>query len=127
MVDKNKPSSWRPYRKALCRDCRATCCTMPLEVKLEDLIRLGLVDPGEGDPESRKDVQRIAKRLLKEKWIRSYRESSGLFLMEARANGDCRFLDEERHCQVYDRRPGVCRQFPETMGLRLGFCPYLKK
>jgi Fe-S-cluster containining protein len=100
---------------------------MPLEVKIEDLIRLELVGADEVHDGTKRELQRVAKRLQKEKWIKNYRESSGLFLMEARPNGDCLYLDKERRCTVYDKRPGVCRQFPAQMGLRLGFCPYLKR
>lgn len=127
MVDKNKPSSWRPYKKSLCLDCWATCCTMPLEVRLEDLVRLEMVSAEEVFEISKKDIQKIAKRLQRQGLVKSYRESTGLFLLESLPNGDCRFLDQDRRCKVYDKRPGVCRQFPETMGLRLRFCPYLKK
>ena len=100
---------------------------MPLEVRIEDLIRLELVTPDEVGESTKKDIQKIAKRLQKEKIIRHYRESTGLFLMESLPNGDCRYLNADRSCQMYEKRPNVCRQFPERMGLRIGFCPYLKR
>ncbi|MEY4615980.1 MAG: hypothetical protein RJB66_940 [Pseudomonadota bacterium] len=127
MVDKNKPFTWRPYKKSLCKECLATCCTMPLEVQIEDLVGLRVVDAGDVGEGTKKDLQRVSKLLKKRGIIKSYRDSTGLFLMESKPNGDCQFLDSNRLCSVYDRRPGVCRKFPESMGLRLGFCPFLKK
>ncbi len=127
MVDKNKPGSWRPYRISNCKDCIATCCTMPLEVRIHDLVRLGLVTDDEVGEGSKKEIQKIAKRLLKEGLVKNYREGTGLFLMMSRPNGDCQFLNKERLCIVYDKRPDVCRKFPDQIGLRLGYCPYIKK
>ena len=100
---------------------------MPLEVRITDLIRLGLVDNIEESSLTKRDLQRIAKNLQKSGVVKSYRESTGLFLMQEKTNGDCRFLNEFRLCDVYEARPNVCRQFPEKMGLRLGFCPFQKK
>lgn len=127
MIDKNKPSTWRVYNSNLCVDCIATCCTMPLEVRIEDLVRLGYVDYADVDELTRKETQKIAKQLIKDGIVKTYRESTGLFLMSPKSNGDCQFLNSERTCNVYDKRPGVCRNFPEKMGLRFGFCPYIKK
>lgn len=125
--DKDKPFSWRPYRASLCKDCMATCCTMPLEIRIDDLIRLGLVNLSLNSEVGKKDLQRIAKDLQRRGLVKSYRDGTGLFLMSARVNGDCLFLDGNRRCTVYENRPEVCRRFPESMGPRLGFCPYIKK
>lgn len=100
---------------------------MPLEVRIEDLIRMELVEAGEVGEGSKKEIQKIAKRLIKSGDVKTYRESTGLFLMVSRPNGDCGYLDRERQCRIYDKRPNVCRQFPESMGLRMGYCPFLKK
>jgi Fe-S-cluster containining protein len=100
---------------------------MPLEVKVEDLIRLGLVDAAEITEATKNELQRIARRLQQSGFVRSFRASTELFLMEARPNGDCLYLDENRQCRVYEKRPNVCRQFPQSNGLRLGYCPYIKK
>lgn len=100
---------------------------MPLEVRIDDLIRLGLVANIDPETASKRDLQRIAKDLQKSGIVKNYRESTGLFLMQDKLNGDCRYLDEDRLCTAYEKRPSVCRQFPEKMGLRLGFCPFLKK
>ncbi len=92
---------------------------MPVEVVLDDLIRLGLVS---GD-EAAGSVRKIAKSLIKEKIVVSYRQSSGLFMLSQKANRDCYFLDSKtRLCTVYEKRPDVCRKFP-SIGPRPGYCP----
>lgn len=118
-TDKDKPWTWVKYRKGMCDGCHGSCCTMPVEIKGEDLIRLGLTDIDELEL----SPKRLAKRLIKEGVISSYRESSGNFMLTQKANDDCYFLDlKTRLCTVYENRPGVCRQFPE-IGPRPGFCP----
>lgn len=62
IVDVDRPATWTKYRTGLCDDCAANCCTMPVEVKLPDLVRLGLVDDFEAQHEPAKQ---IAKRLTK--------------------------------------------------------------
>ncbi len=127
-TDKNKPQTWRPFKPSLCRSCYATCCTMPLEVRLEDLVTMGLVSKEDlAEETNKKKIHRIVKHLQKEGIVKTYRSSTGLFLMNSQPNGDCQFLDGQRHCLIYSKRPQVCRQFPESMGLKLGHCPYQRK
>lgn len=123
--DKNKPSTWRSYKASLCSSCYATCCTMPLEVRYEDLVTMGFV-PAEEEL-TKKKIQQTLKQLQKLGIVKTYRSGTGLFLMNSKPNGDCQFLDEERRCSIYQNRPEVCRKFPEAIGLRWGFCPYQKK
>jgi Fe-S-cluster containining protein len=123
MIDKDRPSTWVPYRESLCRGCNADCCSMLLEVTTEDLIRLGLTTEDEAEISQKK----LFKRLRKEKVVMSYRDGTGLFMMQSKANGDCQFLDSAtRLCTVYDKRPGVCRKFP-SIGPRPGSCPARRK
>ena len=113
------PSTWKKHKPSLCRGCLAGCCTMPVEVKIEDLVRLGLV----GNSEALGSQKKIANQLLKSKVIVNFRQNTGLFMLAQKPNQDCIFLDSKtRLCTVYERRPGVCRQFPE-IGPRPGFCP----
>lgn len=93
---------------------------MPVEVKAADLVTLELAGP----EETSGSLKPLAKRLIREGVIESFRASTGLFVLARRANGDCNFLDPlTRRCTVYEKRPQVCRFFPERMGPRLGFCP----
>jgi Fe-S-cluster containining protein len=114
-VDSQRPSTWKAFRPGLCEGCWAGCCTLPLEVTIEDLLRLGLASPDETE-------KKTARRLMREGVVRSYRAGTGLFTLEQRPSGDCRFLDSDRRCTVYDKRPNVCRRFP-SIGPRPGFCP----
>lgn len=122
-TDIDRPSTWKAYRSGMCNGCYGGCCTMPVEVKLEDLIRLGVV----GEDEAAGSIKKIAKRLKKEGTISSYRQGTDLFMLTQKANRDCLYLDSvTRLCTVYERRPGVCREFP-SIGPRPNFCPHGKK
>lgn len=91
---------------------------MPVEITLSDLVRMGLAD---ADP-AMESPKKIAKRLQKERIIKSYRASSGLFMLMQKSNDDCLFMGDDRLCTIYERRPEVCRAFP-SIGPRPGFCP----
>jgi uncharacterized protein len=124
LVDKDRPETWVKYKDSLCDGCIGTCCTMPVEVKIEDLLKLGAISEDDFFITRRK----LAQRLKKEGLILSYRESTELFMIKSKANGDCYYLDSKsRLCTVYDKRPEMCRNFPTRAGNRLGFCPMIKK
>ncbi len=123
-MDVDRPSTWKKFTSdEVCHSCVASCCTMPVEVTLTDLIRLNLVTE---DEVQNMGIRKVAKKLVKEKWISTYREGTGLFMLTQKANRDCIFLDTRtRRCTNYQLRPDVCRQFP-SIGPRPGFCPYIK-
>jgi hypothetical protein len=117
--DKDKPWTWVRYRNGMCEGCSGDCCTMPVEVKTSDLVRLGVATEDEFEISKKK----TAKRLIKEGVVQSYREGTDLFMLSARPNGDCLYLHPQtRLCTVYEKRPDVCRSFP-SVGPRPGFCP----
>ena len=121
IVDVDRPETWTRYRNGLCERCAANCCTMPVEVRLADLVRLGLVDPFEAEHE---EPRLIARRLLKARLVERYHHKDGIFTMARRANGDCHLLDAiTRRCTVYERRPATCRLHPQV-GPRPGYCPH---
>lgn len=121
-VDVDRPETWTRYRAGLCDTCRANCCTMPLEVSLPELVRLGWVDAFEAEHEP---PSRIAKRLLKERLVDHFNHKQSLFTLARRASGDCINLDaDSRRCTVYERRPEICRLHPQTRSPRTGFCAY---
>lgn len=122
--DKDRPSTWKKYEAVFCQKCRANCCTMPVEVRVKDIIRLGLATEDEFET----SIKKTAKRLIKEGVIKSYREGTEFFMLTQKANDDCYFLDNKtRLCTVYDTRPETCRDFPVRVGPRIGFCPAEKK
>lgn len=117
------PSTWKQFKPEMCSTCIASCCCLPLEVKLEDLLRLEVLSLDETElPEGK-----IVKILKQKKIVKSYRTSSRLFMMESKSGGECIFLSKDRRCTVYEKRPDVCRSFPLSMGPRIGYCPYVAK
>ena len=121
IVDVDRLETWTRYRAGLCDQCAANCCTMPVEVKLADLVRLGLVEAFEAEHE---EPRLIARRLVKAKQVERYNQKDGIFTMARRANGDCQFLDAQtRRCTVYEQRPDTCRKHPQV-GPRPGYCAY---
>ncbi len=121
IVNVDNCDTWTRYRSGLCNTCAANCCTMPVEVKLPDLVRLELVDPFEAEHE---EPKAIAKRLQKAGLIEHFNFKNSIFTLARRANGDCANLDvKTRRCTVYDKRPNTCRLHPQV-GPRPGYCPY---
>lgn len=121
IVNVDNCDTWSRYRNGLCHTCAANCCTMPVEVKLPDLVRLELVDPFEAEHEAPKQ---IAKRLQKMGLIAHFNFKNSIFTLPRRANGDCCNLDGiTRRCTVYEKRPNTCRLHPQV-GPRPGYCPY---
>jgi uncharacterized protein len=120
-VDIDRSDTWTRYKKGMCDSCQANCCTMPVEVRLSDLLRLGLVD----DFEAKEiDPRQIAIRLQKAKVVERYNAKSEKFTLVRRADGDCQYLDERtRLCTVYAQRPETCRLHPQV-GPRPNYCPY---
>lgn len=117
--DIDRPSTWKPYKTDMCKGCWGGCCTMPVEIKLADLIRLELCT----EDEAAGSIKKLSKRLIKEGYIVSYRQGTEFFMLSQKANRDCYFLDSKtRLCTVYEKRPETCRQFP-SIGPRPGFCP----
>ena len=122
-ADPGDPGTWRRYRKGLCGSCRAGCCSLVVEVTAEDLIRLGLASGWEVE----NAIKGLIRSLKREGIIRRYNFRTERFVLEQTGAGDCRFLDEERRCSVYEDRPSVCRAHPLELSPRAGFCPYVPK
>ena len=122
LVQVQDPSTWIKYKKGLCEDCWAGCCTLPVEASASDLIRLELIT----EDEAAESLKKVARRLKREGMIQTFTSKSQLFVLEQRSGRDCIFLGQDRLCTVYDRRPEVCRSFPK-IGPKPGFCPAFKK
>jgi Fe-S-cluster containining protein len=79
------------------------------------------------EEEASESLKKVAKKLLKEKWIQAFNARSGIFILDQRYGEDCVFLGrKDRLCTVYEKRPEVCRQFPK-IGPRPGYCPGRRK
>ena len=115
--------TWAKYSAPMCGSCMSSCCTLPVEVKIKDLIRIGIVDEFErGEP-----AKNIAKRLQKEGIVERYNQKSEIFTLQRMSNNDCLYLDRKsRLCTIYDKRPDTCRNHPK-IGPRPGYCAYKPK
>lgn len=123
-ADRENLDTWVKYRNGLCDSCHAVCCTLPAEVRLRDLVRMGAIDEFELDS----DPKQLAKRLQKAGVIEHFNFRHSLFTLARRANGDCNFLDpQSRRCTIYAQRPDTCRRHPQQIGPRPGYCPYRQK
>ncbi|MFM7026170.1 MAG: YkgJ family cysteine cluster protein [Limnohabitans sp.] len=121
VVDVDRCDTWTRYRNGLCDSCAANCCTMPVEVRLPDLVKLGWVDPFEAEHDAPKQ---IARRLEKAGLIGRFNFRNSIFTLARRANGDCLNLHPQtRRCTVYEVRPDTCRKHPQV-GPKPGYCPY---
>ena len=124
IVDVDRTDTWTRYKTGMCNTCAANCCTMPVEVKMPDLIQLNLVDAFEAEHE---EPKQIAKRLSKAGLIDHFNFKNSTFTLARHSNGDCQYLDgKSRMCKVYDIRPSTCRKHPQV-GPKPGFCPYRHK
>ncbi len=122
-ADITRTDTWYRYRKGMCDNCMAGCCRLPVEVRIPDLQRIGLVDEFEaGEP-----LKNIARRLMKEGVVQHVSHRDGIFTLTQHSSGDCLYLDREsRRCTIYERRPDTCRNHP-TIGPRPGFCAWKQK
>lgn len=122
-VDLNRIDTWQPYKKGMCEQCEAWCCRLPVEVRLPDLLRLGLASEFEAD----EPLKGIAKRLMKAGIVAHFNHRDGVFTLVQHSSGDCVYLDRRtRRCTVYEQRPETCRQHPQK-GPRPGYCAWQKK
>lgn len=122
-ADIDNTATWAKYRKRLCNHCNGSCCSLPVEVKAEDLIRMELMDAFE----LQDDLKFVARRLIKQRLVEHYHSKTKTFTLARMANGDCMFLDNlTRRCTVYSERPDTCRNHPQ-IGPRPGYCAFMKK
>lgn len=119
-ADITRTETWSRYRKSLCATCQGWCCRLPVEVRVDDLVRMEIIDAFEAvEP-----PKVLAKRLLKVGIIDHFNFKNSLFTLARRANDDCLYLDAQiRRCTIYELRPQTCRNHP-TIGPRPGYCPY---
>lgn len=122
-VDLDRLETWVKYRRGLCSDCAASCCTLPVEVRVSDLIRMGLVDEFERDA----PAKQIARRLQKAGVVEHFNHKHEVYTLTRLANNDCLYLSPTtRLCTIYEVRPETCRNHPQ-IGPRPGYCAYKKR
>ncbi len=118
-----RPGTWRKYKKGMCDTCMAACCTMIVEVSINDLIRIGVTEVWEVE----NCFKDLVRRLKKEGVIKRYNIKTEKFVLAQQKRGECLYLDNNRRCCHYDYRPDVCRNHPEIAGPSVGYCPYFPK
>lgn len=122
-VDVNELATWTKYKQRLCADCRANCCTMPVEVKVSDLVRMGVISAFEAE----EPIKKIARKLKKQGVVEHLNFKNEIFTLVRFANNDCLYLDPiSRRCGIYERRPDTCINHP-IIGPRPGYCPFQLK
>ncbi|MGB3209358.1 MAG: YkgJ family cysteine cluster protein [Desulforhopalus sp.] len=122
-ADIDNIATWAKYNKKLCRHCGASCCSLPVEVKPSDLVRMELID----ELELEEDLKFAARRLLKKHLVEHFHSKTKTFTLARMASGDCIFLDSQsRRCSIYLQRPDTCRNHPQV-GPRSGYCAFRKK
>ena len=122
-IDMGDTSTWIPYNRRLCSGCRALCCTMPVEVKLADLVRMGVITSFEAE----EPIKTLTRRLKKKGVVERYSTKNQVFTLVRFASGDCLYLEgTSRKCRIYEKRPDTCRNHP-LVGPRPGYCPYEEK
>jgi Fe-S-cluster containining protein len=102
--------------KYSCAKCPAYCCSYPeIEVTRRDLARLARhlqLTFAEAEARFTKYDAKEGVRLLRHQKDRIF-------------DSVCTFLDQKtRRCTVYDARPGVCRDYPDSP--RCGYYEFLK-
>lgn len=114
---------WTKYEDFLCAKCEATCCYMPVEADVNDLVKLGILSEFHlelDELEQKKDA-------LKHKDIIRYNSKNSMYTLKQQASGACIYLDlKKKNCTVYEDRPKTCRNHPQV-GPKPGYCGFLKK
>lgn len=122
-ADIDRIDTWHRYQRGMCKSCMAGCCQMPVEVRAQDLLRLGIIN----EFELEQPPKALAKRLLKEGLIQPGSVKDGIFILAQHSSGDCMFLDRDsRQCTVYGKRPDTCRNHPQ-ISARPGYCAYMPR
>lgn len=73
-ADSDRLETWACYSNGLCRDCQATCCTLPVQVRIDELIRLEVVDAFERD----EPPMNVAKRPSKAGIVEHFNQKHGV-------------------------------------------------
>lgn len=56
--------TWVPFRQKLCDHCRGTCCSLPVEVKVSDLVRMGVLAEFDLDEKPKTLFKRLVRKRI---------------------------------------------------------------
>ncbi len=113
---------WLPFKIEMCESCIGTCCYMPVEVMISDLIRLNILEEFHLELSLNEQIK-IAQ---KNPGIKRYTPSTKKFTLKQKSNGSCFYISSEGLCTVYEKRPDTCRNHPK-IGPKPNYCAYIKK
>ena len=115
--------TWVKYKSKMCQSCRGTCCSLPVEVRFADLVRMGVLD----EFDAHEQPKRLAKRLMKEGIVGHFNHKTEVYTLSRYANDDCIYLEQKtRLCIIYENRPDTCRKHP-MVGPKPNYCAYQPK
>lgn len=118
----NNLGRWTHYKKGMCETCEGLCCYMPVEIKVFDLVRMGILDEFHLELSLKEQI----KEALKHPGVTRYTPSTEKYTLTQKPDSSCYFLDAQKKCTIYDKRPDTCRNHPK-IGPRPNFCAYMKK
>lgn len=118
----NTLHQWTQYKKGLCESCEGLCCYMPVEARVSDLIRLGILVDFHLELSPKEQI----KEALKNPAVTRFTPSTEKFTLAQKPDGSCFYLDKFKKCTRYQDRPDTCRNHPQV-GPRPGYCAYMKK
>jgi Fe-S-cluster containining protein len=121
-VNLQDTGTWSKYHPDKCQDCMAWCCYLPVEVDAQDLVRMELIN----DFEVELGHKYILKKMQKEKIVKRFDANSKKYVLEQMSSGACPYLDNNKRCTIYEKRPETCRNHP-IIGPRPGSCAFEKK
>ncbi len=113
---------WTPYKKGMCETCEGLCCYMPVEIKTEDLLRMGVLVEFHLELSLKEQI----KEAMKHPGVLRYTPSTEKFTLAQKPDSSCFFLDANKRCTIYEDRPDTCRNHPK-IGPRPNYCAYMNK
>lgn len=113
---------WLRYKKEMCQSCEASCCYMPVEVDVADLVKMQLFDSFISELSLKEQIKSISEHPD----IQRYNHKSQKYTLKQRSSGACPFLDNNKRCRIYALRPKTCANHP-LVGPRPGYCAYIKR
>ncbi len=113
---------WVRYKKELCANCEASCCYLPVEVDAEDLVKMEFYDPFFLELTDKEQIKEASHHPD----ILRYNSKTHKYTLKQRSNGACLYLDQNKKCIIYPKRPKTCANHP-IIGPRAGYCAFIKK
>jgi hypothetical protein len=92
----NDLRDWLPFKKEMCETCVGTCCFMPVELMIPDLITLDILQEFHLELAIKEQI----KEALKHPAIKRYTASTEKFTLNQKPDGSCFYLTKKAMCSV---------------------------